>query len=168
MGSHTDRLWPDRPLVVGSYAVVLLLVFALFASVFPAYVTAETVYRIETTDTEYAIRDGGETLQVDVTLFNPTNHPVDVSSMASSANLHVYRNGTRLSHATSTAIDGGRIPAGGTGTVTATFRITPPHREDLGAAIESGKVRLRGELVSRVVDRRVSVKVDRILGADDG
>lgn len=166
--ARDSRLVPERPLVVGSFAVLLLVSAALFAAVFPAYVTAETAYRVDVTATDYTIEDEGKHLVVTLELHNPTDHAIEIQSLSSSAKLGLWTSGERMTHATDTAVEGARIPANGNGTVTVDFVVNQEYRKTIREYVESGRAVIRGELEGRVVRERVGISVDGIEVRDDG
>lgn len=155
---------PDAPgtITYGSYALVLLVVAVLFAAVFPAYVTAESVYRVDVAAADHHLAEDGSELSVTLRIANPTGHAVEVKSLTSSARLHLYVDGTRYSEPTGTSVEGATVPAGGSATVTAIFTVRDRHHDRVREAIDSGSLVVTGQLASQVVRRDVEVSVSEL------
>jgi hypothetical protein len=144
---------PRKPLALGSFLVALLAVTALFVPAFSAHVSVMNKVNIDATSTHYSLEDDGD-LRIEITVDNPTRS----AFTAKHGLLFGKVDGERV---TGLGVDvvPTTVPSGETKTVTARMTVKEEYRDEVAAAIETGRFQVTGRLKGTMQDAQVMIEV---------
>ncbi|WP_458206355.1 hypothetical protein [Haladaptatus sp. NG-SE-30] len=151
-----NPLRPKRPLVVGLVLVTAIVTMMLFVPTMQGHIATMNIGSVDVTATEYAVTDGGEHLSATFEVHNPTRRTV----VFYSGLLHAYDGQTQLNDGTTTMFDKTAVPAGETVEITANIDLTPATEKQTRRAVQSGSIRLAGEINGEIGQKSVTVPVD--------
>jgi hypothetical protein len=151
---------PRKPFVLGSFLLVALVAVGLFVPTFAGHTAVMNKVSIDATTTDYHVADDGETLVVQVRVRNPTGS----AFTARYASLYGNVDGKQLT-SLGVEIRETTVPAGETKTVTAHVGIKDGYSEEVADAVESGTLRVTGQLRGSIQDAEVQIDVTE---GDDG
>lgn len=156
-GRHRKRSRHKRPVIVASFAVLLVVTTVAFAATAGGYFATEKVKGdiVSGAVTDYRVDETADPAEivVEVEIENPTRRPMTVDS----AKVNGVVNGTTVARG-STAVDE-TIPAGGSETITVRMRSIVDDHSAVIEAAENGSMRFDGSMWARIERLRFEVNI---------
>ncbi len=127
---------------------------SVFASTYAAHLSAEDAARMDVSADAYQLTS--DRLVIDLELYNPTGHTIQVTGGYLIAEAS---NGTAVTDVAGVTVEETAVPSDETRETTARVRYRDEQRPALRAALKSGEFTVSGRLNAAVRDRAITIQV---------